>query len=130
MSEPKQGTDVARLTKAESGALRDVDFGFGYQARVDSVVEQIVAERTADLSARLAAVEALADENAEWKWQAPVGPGNASYANGYENGRRAAAADLRGLLAANNMPAVPDHERGEACYPRIDICPAHGGRDE
>lgn len=55
-----------------------------------------------------AALRALADENERWNWSAPVGPGNASYANGYENGRRAVGAELRDLLAAfdpSNQPA-------------------------
>lgn len=53
------------------------------------------------------ALRALADENEGWEWSAPVGPGNASYANGYENGRRAVGAELRDLLAAIDPSSRP-----------------------
>lgn len=57
------------------------------------------AARAESAEARLADVEALADDNEAWAWTAPVGPGNASYANGYESGRRSLADDLRAALA-------------------------------
>lgn len=50
-------------------------------------------------------INALADEIERWEWLAPVGPGNASYANGYENGRRSVSADLRALADAASPPA-------------------------
>lgn len=79
----------------------------------DASAELTIATALAEVSAlreRLARVEAMADDNNPWVWTAPVGPGNASYANGYENGRCSLADDLRAALAD-----TPDREaQGEA----------------
>ncbi len=64
----------------------------------------------------IARVRALAEEWEAWEWSAPVGPGNASYANGYENGRRSVARELLAALPAPQPDAEPAHLRADgAC---------------
>lgn len=78
------------------------------------------------------ALRALAERNESWDWQAPVGPGNASYANGYENGRRAVGADLRALLNAYPAAVATETPMSEptsaAKQARPPVCPSCGGR--
>jgi hypothetical protein len=76
--------------------------------------------RAARLAEVVARVEALADELADWTWTAPVGPGNASYANGYENGCRSVADTLSAALASpasvpETSVAGPESAEGTDC---------------
>lgn len=78
--------------------------GEGNRAWRRHLADEILAVVTGpEQSEMVRALRALADENEGWEWSAPVGPGNASYANGYENGRRAVGAELRDLIAAVDL---------------------------
>lgn len=80
-------------------------------------VERIVPDRLTAANARAEAAEArvaaglaLAGEWESWQWSAPVGPGNASYANGYTSSRRDGADRLRAALTGD----LPERDEGRA----------------